>query len=349
MLKNEIIILVLRKSPSLFICFLLSLNIVGQESKPKDSITLVSYADKVIIKTNISTESDTYILRGANDNIDLEVISNNNYRLFLSLDYQFIGISIGFDPSFFPSNRDDYLKGESNYSDFQFHFFLGKWIQTIKYKKIKGYYIENTHDFVSNWVKGEDPYIQIPSLKNTSWGMSTSYVFNPKFSARNIIYQTEWQKQSAGSLVPTLFYNYNQISFDFEGTNSKNDIFDISLSLAYYYTFVINENWFIAPNLSPSLGIKFDKNRSITNSIKDSDNSTYFNRLIEGGLQVGYSSNKLIFGGSFNFRSSRYNSNNNTITENNQIFGKVYLGYRFDTPKFIENSFNWLTKTIENK
>jgi hypothetical protein len=329
-----------------FVSLLLTLNIIGQELKTTDSTFLESFADKIIIKANLSTETDTYYSFNDVDKSKLKITPNTNYRLFLSLDYQFIGASLGFSPKFFSTNRDDELKGESSFSDFQFRFFLGKWVQGIRYKKIKGYYVENTENFIDGWVKGRDPYIQISNLTNISWGMWTAYVLNPKFSIRNLTYQTEWQKKSAGSLMPTLFYDFNQYSFELLGSSSKEDLFNVKLALTYYYTFVIKENWFIAPKVAPAFGVKFSKTNSTINDVQNVERATYFTRFLEGGLQLGYSSKRIIFGGSFNYNANWYNSDKNTVVENDQVYGVIYFGYRFDTPKFIENSYNWLTKKV---
>ena len=334
----------LKNSLFLSVFLWIALNGNSQETQSSDSTGLVSFSDKILIKANLSTETDQHFLFDHSDNSKLKLTSNNSYKLFLSLDYTFIGVSFGFTPNFFSNNRDDELKGESSFNNFQFRFFLGHWIQSIQYKKIKGYYVENTEDFVDGWQKGIDPFIQIPTLKNVTWGMSTSYVFNPKFSFRNLIYQTEWQKYSTGSFVPTLYYDYNEISFDLEGTQSEDDSFESRLALAYYYTFVIEQHWFIAPNLSPALGVKFTKSRSVSNSAKDSEHTTYFTKFLQGGLQIGYSSNKVIFGGSFNVSVRRYNSDENAVTENDQIYGILYFGYRFDAPKFIDRNFRRLSK-----
>lgn len=315
-----------------------------QKTETNDSTRLVSYANKIIIKVNVSNERDAYFLFNKDDNTRLNLTSNNNNKLFISLDYEILGFSFGFTPSFFSSNQDDLLKGESSFNDFKFRIFLGKWIQTLRYKKIKGYYIDNTQDFLENWVKGRDPYIQISNLTTSSWGMSTSYVFNPNFSIRNLFYQTEWQKFNAGSFVPNLDYDYNRISFDFENTESKDDNFNLKLDLAYYYTFVIKEHWFIAPHLSPALGLRFTKSFSLADGIVNRENNTYLIKYLSGGLHLGYSSRKIIFGTNFNFTSSYYRQDKSSHVENDQVYGVIYFGYRFDTPKFIDGSYHWLMR-----
>lgn len=319
---------------------------VAQNSKEIDSTRIVSYADKFVVKINVDTQTDVYTLRNNQDGSKLTITPNNNYRLFVSLDYQFLGLSIGFAPTFFTDNNDDDLKGESSFSDFRFRAVLGQWIQGFQISNIKGYYIENTGDFLPEWREGVDPYLQIPDLTSKIYGMSTSYNFNPNFSFRNLLYHTEWQKRSAGSFIPTLFYSYDQFSYTLTDQKVKQDIFPIRLALAYYYTRVIHENWFISGNLSPSLGVRFSK-RTLTNTnLRSIEKNTAFTNALEGGLQVGYASKKVVFGAGFTFDVNGYNKDKINAVANDKIYGLIYFGYRLNTPGFIDRTYNKFAKKI---
>lgn len=186
---------------------------IAQNSKEVDSTRIVSYADKFVVKINVDTQTDIYTVRNNQNGSELIIVPNNNYRVFLSLDYEFLGVSIGFSPTFFPGNNDDDFRGESSFSDFKFRAVLRQWIQGFQMSTIKGYYVENSGDFLPGWTEGLGPYLQIPDLTSKTFGMSTSYSFNPNFSFRNILYQTEWQKKSAGSFIPALFYSYDRLSY----------------------------------------------------------------------------------------------------------------------------------------
>lgn len=314
---------------------LLSLHIKAQNNDtaiPLDSI--ISYGDKIIIKLNVDTQTDIYSLRESGQT-DLTVLPNQNYRVFLSLDYEFIGVSIGFSPSFIGANDDDELKGASSFSDIAFRFFLGQWVQGLRYSKIKGYYIENTGNFRENWREGIDPYLQLPNLTNTRYEMSTSYVLNPEFSYRNVLYQTEWQRKSSGSFVPTLRYNYQTYSFEQFSTTSKERNINIDVLASYYYTFVIHKNFFISPNVSSGIGLRFLNATSDKASGGTKEKKTLVTRSLETGLQLGYSSERIIGGIRFNFDALWYNETSSALVENDAIYGLVYFGYRFDTPNFV--------------
>lgn len=134
-------------------------NVFSQERKAADTTFFISYPDKIVIKANVDTQTDTYILRQAAENEKLEITPNNQFRLFFSLDYKFVGFSFGFAPKLFGDNDDDRLKGKSSFTDYKFHFFFGKFVQGLEYRRIKGYYVVNTGDFVAGWQENENPYI----------------------------------------------------------------------------------------------------------------------------------------------------------------------------------------------
>ena len=308
--------------------------VYSQKKTEKDTVNFIYYPDKIMVRANLSTQTDAYLLSNSKGpNLDLE--TNNSYKLFLSIDYKFIGFSYGFYPKFFGGNIDEELKGKSSFSDYNFRFFLGRWLQTANYSKIKGYYVANMSDFNPDWVEGKDPYLQFPDFKTIQYGMSTSYLFNPKFSLKSITSFTEWQKKSAGSFIPSLIYTYNKIISKIDDLNGKQKEFDIKLATGYYYNFIINKNFYVAPHLSPSIGVKFLNDKSTDSGVETIEKETYFTRNIEGGIKIGYNSESILFGASLNFDDSSYNQDKTTVITNDKVYGLLYFGYRFDAPGFI--------------
>ena len=330
----------------LVLVFCFSISFAQRSGKP-DSTYILSYADKFVVKLNVDTQTDTYDLINMQEGgTPFRVAANNNYRLFLSLDYQFFGLSVGFSPPSFIGNQDEDLKGASSFSDFRFRAALGQWIQGFQISSIAGYFVENTGDFIPGWNEGTDPYLQIPDLKTQLWGMSTSYVFNPNFSFRNILYNTEWQRKSAGSFIPTLFYSYNRISYSLEDVNSREDVFPIRLALGYYYTFVVKQHWFMNVNLSPSLGVRFSKLSETIDITESVVSKTSFTRSLEGNFQVGYASRKIVFGLGFTFDVNGYEENAVNAVLNDRFYGNINFGYRFNAPPFIDRTYTKFAKKL---
>jgi hypothetical protein len=329
----------------IFICFyfLTSFGFSQSNIKQGDSTYLVPYLDKIIVKANLETQTDEYQYRNEDDGTRIHLIPNNVYRLFLSLDYEFLGVSVGIVPRFLGANSDEDLKGESSFTDYRFRFFLGQWVQSLEYSKVSGYYVKNTGDFVPDWTEDVDPYLQFSNLTSSKYGMSTSYVFNPNFSYRNIVYQNEWQKKSSGSFVGTLFYDYNTFTFNELDIDSKERFFNIRLAPSYYYTYVMRENWFASSNLSPSLGIRFSKSTSFDGTTTEVETKSYLTRSVSTGLNLGYSSKKVIFGANLTFNASWYNEGQNSRTENDRFYGVLYVGYRFEPPNVVKKLFKPFT------
>ncbi|MEZ0129220.1 DUF4421 family protein [Flavobacterium sp. LBUM151] len=321
-------------------------KLFSQKKTEKDTVNFIYYPDKIMIRANLSTQTDAYLLTNENGpNLDLE--TNNSYKLFLSIDYKFIGFSYGFYPHFFGGNKDEDLKGKSSFSDYNFRFFLGRWLQTVQFSKTKGYYVANMSEFDPNWVEGKDPYLQFPDFKTVQYEMSTSYLFNPKFSLKSITSFTEWQKKSAGSFIPSLIYSYNRIISKYDDLNGKQKEFDIRLAAGYYYNFIIHKNFYIAPHLSPSIGVKFLHDKSINGGVETIEKKNYFTRNIEGGIKMGYNSNRILCGASLNFNDSSYNQDKTTVITNDKVYGLLYFGYRFDAPDFISKPIEKIDEKIK--
>jgi len=308
------------------------------QSPAPDSTSIVSYSDKLIIKLNSSTEADTYLYTDLQTGDRLDIRPNTELRLFLSVDYEFIGASLAFASGWMNSETDRRLKGKSSLSDYRFHFFLGRWVQAIHYRHVKGYYVQNTGDFAPGWRKGTDPYIVFPGLGYNTYGMSTAYVFNDRFSYRNVLYQTEWQKQSAGSFIPRLSYDYNRFSLVDEDIVSIEHNINLRVSPSYYYTWVVQKHWFLTATMAPSLGVRFTTSRETQAGAFSKEKDTYVTRFLEGGLQLGYSSERILFGANLNAYVNWLKKKNKESVENDQYYGVLYFGYRFDPPAFLRRT-----------
>jgi len=328
----------------LLIFILFDTSIFGQSKVDIDSAVIISYVDKIILKANLSTQTDTY-RKIDNDTKEQYIITpNDKLRLSLSLDYEFLGASVGWAPGFLPRNNDDLIKGRSSFNNYELRLFIGNWVQRFHHSRVKGFYVQNTGDIIPNWEKGKDPFIQLPNLKTTYWNFSTSYTSNPNFSLRNLIYQTEWQRKSAKSFIPTLHLGYNKIS-DFEddiGTEEKN--FDMDIVLSFYTTKVINLHWYISPFISPSIGLRMSRHREVSHIESNHLNDLHVLKSIKGGIQLGYSAHKIIYGINFNFDVNWFGENEKTTVVNDKIYAKIFWGYRLNSPPFIQKSLNWFKK-----
>ena len=92
------------------------------------------------------------------------------------------------------------------------------------------------------------------------------------------------------------------------------------------------------------MSIEFAESGEMGNSIKE--NNIHLPISLDGGIQIGYISTRFIYGVNLKFDTTWYNEDRDTSVSNNTLFGKVYFGYRFNAPKKIQNSFNWLNDKL---
>jgi len=318
---------------------------LSQEKTPKDTTNFVYYSDKIMLRANASSQDDSFILND-NKGSDLYLETNNSYKTYLAVNYKFIGFSFGFYPKFFSGNRDEDLKGKSTFKEYNLQFFLKKWLISLHYNKTRGYYVDNMQDFIPNWTEGADPYLLFPNLKSEQYSISSSYIFNPKFSYKSITSYAEWQKKSAGSFIPSIGYEYNKISFAAASIDEEQKENGFRLAAGYYYNFIIRKNFYIAANLSPSVGVKFMESKQVDSGIQKTENDTYFTKHLDGGLKLGYNSEKIYLGSSLNFNESWYNETKSKVISNNKVFGYLYFGYRFNAPSFVKKPVETIEKKI---
>lgn len=322
-----------------------------QKEKLPDSLNyFTSYVDKLVLGLNVDTQTDTYVFRDESIIDRLEISPNNQTRLSLSLDYKFLGVSIGFAPRFFNDKEDEKLKGKSSFTDYRFNFFFGRFVQSLQYRKIEGYYLVNTDYFFDDWKEGEDAYLQFPDLSKTVIGFSTGYIFNDKFSYRSLVGFTERQLISAGSLVPMLYYDYSRFYDMIMDEESVENQFNLRLAFGYYYTWVISKRWFITPGLAPSLGVRFSNFKDVdADGIVTRESNSYITRALDGGLQLGWNTDKFFGGTRLIFNINWYDENSESHVENNQVYGLVYLGYRLNAPRFIRRPMEDVENEVQKK
>lgn len=307
--------------------------------KEKDSTYITVFNESIISKISVNTQANVLTILD-NQKAAYRLVTNNNYRVNLYVDYDFLGFSYGFAPNFIPENNDDNRRGSSTLKELNFRFIFRRWIQTIQNKTEKGFYAENTKDLLDNWNADNDTFILFPELQTKLWEGTTSFLFNPNFSIKNSLNNNEWQRKSAGSFIPTLKYSYSEISSDFEALKKHNQTLQFYLIPNYFYTWVIKENWFITTTAGAAFGLNF----ALQSNFEKTD--TYIPFLINGSLQGGYNSNNLTFGANLLINSTHHNYFNKESVINDNVYFNFYLGYRFNSPKSVKTFFKKVKRKI---
>lgn len=302
----------------LVVFILLSCTVlVGQNS-------VLSFRENLLVKSNINTQNESFSIQ--NNNQSILVNANNTYRLEVGANYKFLGLKIGFSPS---SRSSDF---KSKFLNSQLNIFLKQWIQSFEYRKVQGFYQDNNAQLLA----------QFPDLKTTSWLGTTSYVLNNNFSLKHLTHLNEWQRETAGSFVPTLKYGFNRLSNSIDYQKVAENSFDVSFAPAYYYTWAFKEHWFISSSIAPALGVRFttEKLNNITN--KD----TFISRALDLTLQFGYTSETISAGASFNFDSNAINKDLTQSMVNDKSYASLYFGYRFTPPNFLKRTVEQIESTL---
>ena len=324
---------------------LLPLSIFSQEKQN----TLTSKTERY----NYVQEEDTLInFKFSFYNLDQEFnISGNDFNFNIKpnftlktrffFNYRFISVAIAVAPDFIPGNKDNDIKGKTKSFTFNLNFYMKHWAQEFQFNNTKGFYIGNIpNPDIPDWIEGEDPYIQLPEMILITYRGTTSYILNSNFSIKAVRAQTEIQKKSAGSFIPSLMYNYfiidNSGEKDWQSyQNSYN--FEGLVSLWYMHTFVIHKNWYITGGIAPAIGYNFSK---LETYFRDSQYTTHYREpIFRLNEQINIGTNiKRFFAGIQLFASqTKEYLGDNTVKQNNYYTTfHVFAGYRFNVPKILK-------------
>ena len=297
------------------------------------------YIETMKNKLNLKFELDNDIqsFRFDDEIISYTIKPNTGLRTSISANYRFLTLRVGYSPKFLESH-DSGLRGDTKIFKINMSLFMKNWMQNLEYNSTKGYYIDDYKD-TSQPITFNDEIIITPDLNTKTFTATTAYKFNDNFSFKAIYNQYEIQRKSVGSFIGSFTYTY----FSLADKTSPQDlnINGVILNASYFYTFVINKKWYTNLGLSPGLGMEFNKLKTQTSEglINTNNNEVIFN--INSLIGLGYNS-KSFFGGLALKGIATTRSNNSVIKFNTQRSSFVlFVGYRFNAPKFMKNSFDW--------
>lgn len=299
-----------------------------------------SMAELLTIKLTHSTDVEEIEVNTPGTDIQLSPNSESATRLGFS--YRFISFGIRFVPRFIDGNNDNAEKGKSRSTGFGLNLNFRHLLQELSYNRTKGYYLENTNEFVPGW-KDRDAYIQFPDLVTTQIDGMTAWNFNSDFSVNAISTQSERQLRSAGSFIPVLFYKYavhdNKADIAPGSYTQKSNSFEVLLGAGYHYNFVMKEKFYLAMGLTPAAGYVFNR---ITNRYTDrteKGNQTNFIFRIDGRAGLGYNSRRIFAGAYLRLSAAAYRQQGTSVvTANDNAIFQVTVGYRLNAPVWLRNT-----------
>lgn len=302
----------------------------------------IRYYDTLInVKLKVHTDYETFEqTSGSNYHVDLR--PNMLLSTKIGVSYRFISFGFGFSPAFLPGNNETDLKGKTRSWSFGIGT-TGRIIQEANIGYVKGFYLKNTGELVPGWVEGQDPYLQVPDLTVIMLNGATGFKFNRNYSISAQHSQTQAQLRSAGSFIPILSYDYYAIDNKPKTGSVVNSQLSGNLRLianfGYAYTFVFARQFYLAAFVQPGIGLQHTKliTRTIDGDLKNRYNDPLFRMQEKIGL--GYQGDRFFGGLEGFFSQSWINENNNAAQlKTNRIYYQFFVGYRFNTPKFVRKS-----------
>ncbi|WP_035652620.1 DUF4421 family protein [Flavobacterium sp. ASV13] len=280
-----------------------------------------SYNDKITASVYYLDTSNSFQITSDNQDpkIYFDLIPNRKEQIGFSLNYKIIDITIGFAPKFLGGNT-----GDSHSKNFNFNtrFYYKKWMQSLTFINQKGFYVSDDN-FTA----------QMPNMRSTKIGGSTSYVFNDKFSFKALVNQNEWQTKSSGSFIPNFSFYYTNIDLNTPDT-TPGDIYGFTLTPSYFYNFVISDRVLIGAGIGLGAGI---------NDV-DGDTSALYQADLN--LKLAYNQDRFFAFASLNAVTFDQDEKVDPRLNDNIVTLKISAGYRFDPPKKIKEVYDKANEKI---
>lgn len=330
---------------SYLLCYpgwLLSQNPENRTSAPEQTVEWITRMDTVIsLRLNFNNEYDRFLLKGDGQSYDIRptiLISNR-----ISVNYRFISLGAGWTMRFLPWNQGSNRKGSTKAFYLRFNLFTTFIQQELQYGRISGFYLHNTEELIDGWDLHEDPFHQMPGLQVDMISGATMFKLNRRFSIKALSSQTEIQRKSCGSFIPSLSYSFYRIENSDEEQPPElrqlSSTLNILLNPGYFYTFVLNRRFYIGGGITPGIGFSY----TCLKKLSSDDNSTETISSVVYRLQerfgFGYNSRRLFAGASASM-TQWFHYADAGKPELNAIknFYEVFVGYRFRAPGFVRKN-----------
>jgi len=301
----------------LFLFFVFSLSST-ETTAQNDTLKphFISYNDKITVGMTYQNSSNSFTIIHETDSETKKVAftPNTKERISFDLSYKFIDVSIGYAPKFL--QKED-AKYDSKNFNLGFRFNYKNWYQSLTFIEQRGFFV--SYDDLER--------MYLPYLKSQKIGGKTSYVFNDNFSYKTVFNQYQWQKKSSGSFVANFSLYYTNLSLNEEFTLANANVYSITLAPAYYYNWVINQNFLISIGLIIGAGANIEKKQ--TTAIYEFSST----------FKLGYNRDAYFFYLDTNGTSFLQEAKNVQF-DDSFVSARLVVGYRFDPPRGIKKAYD---------
>ncbi|GGB78011.1 hypothetical protein GCM10007424_17620 [Flavobacterium suaedae] len=259
---------------------------------------------------------NNFTLEYKEENTVLDIIPNEKTTVGIAFQYGIIGFSLGFAPKIFDDNRDN---ENSKMTSFSFNMFPGRFMFNFDLYSQKGVTVQEQG--------GSSVYLQ--DFKTFKIGGSTAYFFNKNFSYSASALQNTKQLKSAGSFAPTISYYYTEFNAKNEPLieSEETSFIYTSIGPAYYYNWVINDNFLLSTGGSIGGGIAITSEENTTSRF-----------LVSASVLLAAGYNFEHWYGGLNISAKSFNHGEESNVQMNDAIGHatLFIGYRFDEPAFLK-------------
>jgi len=305
----------------IYVLFLASIFGCNAQNDSLQNIYFKSYNEKITFSAYYLDTSNSFQIASdiQDPKIFLNLIPNRREQMGFNLNYKIIDVTFGFAPKFLSGN-----KGDSRSKNFNFNtrFYYKKWMQSFTFINQKGFYISE-----------DNVTAQLPDMRTTKIGGSTSYIFNDKFSFKTLVSQNEWQIRSSGSFIPSFSFYYTNLDLN-TPNSSPGDMYVFTLAPSYFYNFVISNRVLIGAGIAVGAGI---------NSM-DGDTSALYEADLN--LKLAYNKDRFFTFASLNSVSFAQDENVDPRLDDHIVTLKFSVGYRFDPPKKVKEVYDKVNDKI---
>lgn len=281
------------------------------------------YDDYIKTRIGLSNSFNSFHIKDEADDLDFTLSPNQRVKSTLTLIYKFIEIDLGYTPEFIRFNKDDAIRGKTTFFNLGTRFYFKNWMQDLQYAKTKGFYVDKDDIGITE-------NILFPNFQVQKIGGSTSYIFNENFSFRAIFLQSEWQKKSAGSFIPSVSYYFTQIKNDDPG---KDNSIDVAIGPAYYYNWIFGKQFLVSAGAYGGVGYNYTKTTYSDDTPDEMIDGISFQTQLR--FTLGYNSEKFYTGATASLNSFYYDADPKIHIQDRQQFFEFYVGYRFKGPEKI--------------
>lgn len=305
----------------------------------------VNYFDKKIYKMDIHFRTDRYVIPGILNNYDPEsvLLANQKAKLRFSFDYSFLGVFFSIAPDFFVEDEATY--GKTKTLDLSFNFFYSDRLrQEVLFRTIKGFYVSDINSVI--------PLALYPDMKINSYGGKTFYIINNNFSYRAFENMTERQVKSAGSIIPTVGYYFNNVQSPYTNpvapTLINLDSFDFYVQAGYMYNYVLSKKWFVTGGAHPGLGLNYSKTTYSNPLNGEHSNRTVWsvNPHLNINFSIGYNNRNFFSGIKTNYKEYQFNEQENNEFANSRTYIEFFVGYRLKADKRLKKAFDYIENQL---